>query len=169
MLRKLGWDVETAYQARLAVKTLDVNLLIYARGHDRIYVTFDDLAGEEGERVGRELRKNGGNIIQIHGGADQDKYRIVGKLLFHYPEWYPFQVKCDGDYAKGRHHLTNFNLLRSGGKVNMMKADRKKKRPSAEKTISLKPLKFDEAVSDLLKVKPEEKKVKSPTEKPNTE
>jgi hypothetical protein len=38
-----------------------------------------------------------------------------------------------------------------------MKASRKKKRPSAEKPISLKPLKFDEAVSDLLKVKPEPK------------
>jgi len=34
----------------------------------------------------------------------------------------------------------------------------KGKQSSAEKPISLKPLKFDEAVSDLLKVKPEPKK-----------
>ena len=33
----------------------------------------------------------------------------------------------------------------------------KKKQSNAEKPISLKPLKFDEAVSDLLKVKPEQK------------
>lgn len=41
-----------------------------------------------------------------------------------------------------------------------MKVDdeKKRKRSNAEKPISLKPLKFDEAVSDLLKVKPEDKK-----------
>ena len=38
----------------------------------------------------------------------------------------------------------------------MTKAD-KKKQSNAEKPISLKPLEFDEAVSDLLKVKPEPK------------
>jgi hypothetical protein len=96
MLRKLGWDIETAHEAKLDGKVKDVNLLIYARGHDRIFLTFDKLDGEEGENVGRELRTNGGNIIQIHGGAEQSKYRAIGKLLFYYPEWYPFQVKCDG-------------------------------------------------------------------------
>jgi len=35
--------------------------------------------------------------------------------------------------------------------------DKEKKQSSAEKPISLKPLEFDEAVSDLLKVKPEAK------------
>lgn len=35
--------------------------------------------------------------------------------------------------------------------------ERKKKQSNAEKSISLKPLEFDEAVSDLLKVKPEPK------------
>ena len=40
----------------------------------------------------------------------------------------------------------------------MTKSDDKKQRQSnAEKPISLKPLEFDEAVSDLLKVKPETK------------
>jgi hypothetical protein len=33
----------------------------------------------------------------------------------------------------------------------------KKRQPNASKPISLKPLKFDEAISDLLKVKPEPK------------
>ena len=36
--------------------------------------------------------------------------------------------------------------------------DRKREHLSAEKPISLKPLEFDEAVSNLLKVKPEPKK-----------
>jgi hypothetical protein len=35
---------------------------------------------------------------------------------------------------------------------------KKRKQSNAEKTISLKPLEFDEAVSDLLKVKPQGKK-----------
>lgn len=42
----------------------------------------------------------------------------------------------------------------------MSKTD-KKKQSNAEKPISLKPLEFDEAVSDLLKVKPEAKHIKS--------
>lgn len=74
----------------------DVNLLIVARSEQRIYVTFDKLRGESGRSIGRELRKNGGNVIQIHGGDDQNEYRIMGKLLFHYPEWFPFQAKYDG-------------------------------------------------------------------------
>jgi hypothetical protein len=39
-----------------------------------------------------------------------------------------------------------------------MKESNKKKQSNAEKPISLKPLKFDEAVSDLLKVKPKNKR-----------
>jgi hypothetical protein len=37
---------------------------------------------------------------------------------------------------------------------------KKRKQSNAEKPISLKPLEFDEAVSDLLKVKPEGKRAK---------
>ena len=40
----------------------------------------------------------------------------------------------------------------------MEKDKSEKKQSNAEKPISLKPLKFDEAISDLLKVKPETKK-----------
>lgn len=36
-------------------------------------------------------------------------------------------------------------------------SDKGKKQSNAEKPISLKPLEFDEAVADLLKVKPEDK------------
>jgi len=43
----------------------------------------------------------------------------------------------------------------------MSVTNKKKKQSNAEKPISLKPYKFDEAVSDLLKVKPEDKKPKS--------
>ena len=42
----------------------------------------------------------------------------------------------------------------------------KKKQSNAEKPISLQPLEFDEAVSDLSKVKPEDKKTNKEPEKP---
>lgn len=46
---------------------------------------------------------------------------------------------------------------------------KKNRQPNAGKPISLKPLKFDEAVSDLLKVKPEVKETKpSKTNKTGT-
>jgi len=47
----------------------------------------------------------------------------------------------------------------------MMGEKAKKKQSNAEKPISLKPLEFDEAISDLLKMKPEEKKPKTDTDK----
>ena len=92
----LGWDIETAYEAGLAGKHDDVDLLVHARQNNRIYVTFDELKGQQGPRVARELRRNGGKIVQIRGGADKDKYRITGKLLFHYPDWYPFLTTKNG-------------------------------------------------------------------------
>jgi hypothetical protein len=45
-----------------------------------------------------------------------------------------------------------------------MREDRKKRQSNAKKPISLRPLKFDEAVSDLLKVKPETKDKKAKNE-----
>ena len=64
----------------------------------------------------------------------------------------------------GNEHDTDRTILlrcRKGKGIPRAKADRKKKRQSnAEKPISLKPLQFDEAVSDLLKVKPGVKKTK---------
>lgn len=96
LLRQLGFDVETACEAGLAGKVRDAKLLIHARENNRIYVTFDKLRAEEGAEVARELRQNGGQIIQIKGGAEQDKFRIIGKLLFHYPDWYPFLSTKNG-------------------------------------------------------------------------
>jgi hypothetical protein len=46
----------------------------------------------------------------------------------------------------------------------MIEKAKKKRNSNAEKPISLKPLEFDEAVSDLLKVKPEPKE-KNPDNK----
>jgi hypothetical protein len=96
LLECLGWDIETAREAKLEGKVADYKLLRHARENNRIYVTFDELKGEHGHAVGKELRRRGGSMVQIHGGADQNKFRIVGKILFHFPEWYPFRIKKDG-------------------------------------------------------------------------
>jgi len=87
LLRRLGWDVETANEAGLAGKVPDYKLVHYATQWKRIFLTFDQLRAEAGIRVARELRQNGGKVIKIMGGPDQNPYRAVGKLLFHYPEW----------------------------------------------------------------------------------
>jgi hypothetical protein len=88
--------VQTAYQANLHREKDDTILLIHARNERRILLTFDQLGGEQGCKISRELRQNGGGIIQIKGGPSQDEYRIVGKLLFHYPDWNPCLIKQDG-------------------------------------------------------------------------
>jgi hypothetical protein len=92
----LGWDVETAQDAKLTGKIDDVDWVIHAREHNRIGITFDELKAQQGEKVSKELRLNGGRIIRIQGGPEQDKYRAVGKLLFHYSQWHPFLINNDG-------------------------------------------------------------------------
>lgn len=90
ILRKLGWDIQTAYEAGLAGKNVDVPYIIHARKEQRIFLTFDNLRAEHGVQVAQELRHNGGKVIRVAGGPDQEDYRALGKLLFHYPEWHPF-------------------------------------------------------------------------------
>ncbi|MFC2008164.1 hypothetical protein ACFLT0_00610, partial [Chloroflexota bacterium] len=82
--------------AKLTGKINDVVWVIHARKHNRISITFDELKAKQGEEVSHELRLNGGRIIRIQGGPEQDKYRAVGKLLFHYPEWHPFLTDNNG-------------------------------------------------------------------------
>lgn len=96
LLERLGWDVETAQDAGLTGKIDDVVWVVHARQHNRIGITFDELKAEQGEKISQELRLNGGRIIRIQGGPEQNKYRTVGKLLFHYPEWYPFLNNSNG-------------------------------------------------------------------------
>lgn len=95
-MRQLGWNVETAQEASLTGKIDDVVWVRYARNHDRIAITFDELRAEQGVKISRELLRKGGRIIRIQGGPEQDKYRAVGKLLFHYPDWHPFLNENNG-------------------------------------------------------------------------
>jgi hypothetical protein len=96
LLVRLGWDVETAQQAKLTGKIDDVIWVKYARKRKRISITFDELRAGQGARVAIELRKHSGKIIRVQGGPEQNEYRAVGKLLFHLPEWYPFFLSNNG-------------------------------------------------------------------------
>ena len=96
ILSLLEWDIETAWEANLAGKINDVKWVKYARRKDRIAITFDEFKAEQGVQIAQELRLRGGKIIRISGGPEQNPYRAVGKLLFHYPEWHPFLLTNDG-------------------------------------------------------------------------
>lgn len=90
MLRALGWDVRTVYEEGTEEEQDDVNHLIKARSLGRVLITFDQLRAESGARVAAELLLGGGKLIQITRDPAQDLHRALGRLLFHYPDWYPF-------------------------------------------------------------------------------
>lgn len=94
MLRRLGWDIETAQDAGLTGKIDDTKWVIYARKRNRIGITFDELRAKQGEKVSRELRRRGGKIIRINGAHNE--YRAIGKLLYHFHDWYPFLKNSEG-------------------------------------------------------------------------
>ena len=96
ILQKLEWDVRTAYEESLAGKAKDYLLVIRANQLKRTLITFDELAGESGALVARELRTYGGKVLRIMGGPEQPPYRALGKLLFHHENWYPFLDTHDG-------------------------------------------------------------------------
>jgi len=94
MLRQLGWDIETAEEAKLTGKIPDYKWVAHARKNHRIAITFDELKGEHGEKVSRELRRYGGQVVRINGARNE--YRAIGKLLYHFRDWYLFLQQGDG-------------------------------------------------------------------------
>lgn len=101
LLRRLGWDVETAEEADLARKVVEDVLVRHATTNNRIFLTLDDLKGEHGEKVSRELRENGGKVLRVSGGPAQNPYRAVGRMLYHYPDWETFLKDQNGVAAIG--------------------------------------------------------------------
>lgn len=89
-MSKLNWNIETAKDAKLTGKIDDTIWIIYARKHNRIGITFDELQKEQGIKVIREIRKHGGKVIRLQGGPEQNKYCAFGKLIYHYKTWHNF-------------------------------------------------------------------------------
>jgi hypothetical protein len=96
LLLRLGWDVETVYQHGIDKEPEDYRVLGWARAQQRTLITFDQLRGQPGIDVLRELRDRGGKLIQVGGGPQQAPERALGRLLFHYPDWHPWLEQRDG-------------------------------------------------------------------------
>ena len=96
LLLMIEWEVETVYEHGIATEPNDAVLVKYAHEKGMVFVTFDDLRGDQGFRVTREISQNGGRMIQIAGGPQQPVTRCAGKLLLHYENWHPFLEKNDG-------------------------------------------------------------------------
>ena len=95
-LRKLDCDIETAKEAHLTKKIPDVVWVIHARENHRIGITFDELRAKQGLDIASELKLRGGKVIRIQGGPEQHPFRAIGKLLFHFENWYEFLTASDG-------------------------------------------------------------------------
>ncbi len=95
MLRQIGHEVRTALEEGLQ-QEVDAKLVARANLLGAIFLTFDDLRGQSGMEVAQEIAVNGGKVIRIGGGPDQPDEKALGRLLFHWPEWYRRLDKRDG-------------------------------------------------------------------------
>ena len=96
MLRQLGWDVIAARDTGLPSTAADHELVAYAHGEGRVFLTFDLLRGESGSAVARRIREFGGRVLKVRGGPQQHAYTAVGRILFHHSEWSTFLDEQDG-------------------------------------------------------------------------
>ena len=96
LLRKVDWDVRTAYEEGTEGEADDSRHIIHSRNLGRVFLTFDTFRAESGARVAAELILRGGKIVQIRGGPEQPLIKALGRLLFHHPEWQPFLAREDG-------------------------------------------------------------------------
>lgn len=132
-------------------KIPDVRWVIYAREHHRTGITFDELRAQQGLDIASELKLHGGKVIRIQGGPEQHPYRSVGKLLFHYEDWYQFFKDSDGvcvisdtnkpcrlcnpeQYVQRYHHLNieQFNEYLTAYKKRPIKKRKRKAKPIAD-------------------------------------
>jgi hypothetical protein len=96
MLRALAWHVETVYEHGLGAEPADERLVAWARELGFVFLTFDYFRGTTRPRVMAELREQGGKVLQVLGGPEQLPERAVGRLLFHYQDWFPHLDTQDG-------------------------------------------------------------------------
>jgi hypothetical protein len=95
MLRDLGHEVLLAAEQGLHGQG-DGTIVNCGYALDCIVITHDLLHGEHGVEVARQIRTRGGKVICVHGGPDQEPEQSVGRILFHWHEWYPRLSKWDG-------------------------------------------------------------------------
>lgn len=88
--------MRTVYDEGVHQEKVDAILIGYARGLNRIFLSYDELKAQSGAEVAAELTLRGGKVIQIRGGPEQPTLRALGRLLFHHADWYSFLENNDG-------------------------------------------------------------------------
>jgi len=96
MLKKLGHEVTTAAEQGLHKEKDDARLVAWARIHNHTFITFDHLRGYSARDVAQEIKLNGGRVILIGGGPEQEPERALGKILYHWQTWSGYFEQEDG-------------------------------------------------------------------------
>ena len=95
MLRDLGHEVLLAADQGLHGQG-DGTVVECGHALGCVVITHDELHGQDGVDVARQIHTHGGKVICVHGGPDQEPEQSVGRILFHWHEWYPRLSKWDG-------------------------------------------------------------------------
>ena len=82
----LNWQIQSVHDFGRSNDS-DVEHLRFARKNGWILLTMDRLRGQTGKLIGNELRSNGGQVLIVSGGPEQDVYRALAKLLYLREEW----------------------------------------------------------------------------------
>jgi hypothetical protein len=96
LLRKLDHQVALADEQGFMGDKEDWRLVSWVRIHNHVLLTHDEFRGDSGLQVAQELRMNGGRVIYIAGGPEQEPERALGKLYFHWHEWQDYFKQEDG-------------------------------------------------------------------------
>ena len=91
LLSAVGFAVADVRKAKGLLNPKDKQVLIWARRYSRILVCHD----QHRDRKTRlslypEIWQRGGQIIEIHGGSDQDPNEALAKILRHRATWLAF-------------------------------------------------------------------------------
>lgn len=95
-MRAVGFRVQFALRVRVDV-TNDTAILRWARQHDYILVCHDKHRDRKTRlELYPEICQNGGRIICVGGGPDQDPLVALGRILVHLDEWRDFFAQNHG-------------------------------------------------------------------------
>jgi hypothetical protein len=96
-LRRLGFDLLAFHEDReLSRLSDDVEILKWARSHQRVFLSVDLFRGDTGKRMQDEIARRGGRVIKVGGGPEQPMTRFLGKVLIHQERWEPFLLGGHG-------------------------------------------------------------------------
>ena len=98
-LRAVGFDVELAIRTDANVSN-DTDLLKWARENGYILVCHDQHRDANTKAsLFPELNSNGGRILRLMGGPDQDLVHLLGKILYRRKSWAKFFGNSSGIFT----------------------------------------------------------------------